>query len=157
MKTIKNIKDFKKIKLFRALANRCTIRNSNASYLELIIQPFDFANAEFNPCLLEFTSEDIIGKTNEQFLDWLREGCEEVGYTLEGVLDSDFSVVQDNYLLEKMFDESKKELISDTSKLWENDSFHLDENELYDEEPYFTSYEDTKQFLKEAYPLFKID
>ena len=60
----------------------------------------------------------LLEKRDEQFLDWLREGCEEVGYTLEGVLDSDFSVVQDNYLLEKMFDESKKELISDTSKLW---------------------------------------
>lgn len=157
MEKIKDIEHFKKMKLFRTLANKSILRNTNESYLELIIQPFDFSEAEFNPCLIEYNSNDIIGKTIKEFLDWLREKCEEEGYTLEGVLEADFSVKQDYYLLEKMFDESKKTLVSDPSKIYKDESFYVLENELYDEEPYFTSFEDAKQFFKDRYPQFNID
>lgn len=157
MEKIKDVEHFKKMKLFRALAKKSILRNSDESYLELIIQPFDFSGAEFNPTLIEYTSDDIIGKTIKEFLDWLREKCEEEGYTLEGVLEADFSVVQDYYLLEKMFDETKETLVSDPSKIYKDDYFYELENELYDEEPYFTSFEDTKQFLKEKYSQFNID
>ena len=157
MAVIENIEDFKKMKLFKAKAERCIVSNSNDSYVLLIIQPFDFNNAEFSECFLEFDEDDIFGKTNEEFLSWLKEKSDEEGYELSEILEEDFSVSQDSYLLEKMFDDTTKQLISDTSKLFQNESFQVEDDELESDQAYFTSFEDAKQFLNETYPSFKID
>ena len=156
MGIIKNIEDFKKIKLFRAVVNSWYIFGEDETYLELVIQPFDFTDAEFNEDnLLEFSEDDIFGKTSEEFLSWLMEKAEEEGYALEAILEGDFSVSQDNYLLEKRFDEAKKELVSE--KLLENTSWHSWHLDHELDEAYFTSYEDAKQYLMEGYPHFNID
>jgi hypothetical protein len=155
MGVIKNIDTFKKIELFRAKAEICY--DSKDSYLNLIIQPYKFSNAEFNQSLLEFSEDDIFGKTTNEFLIWLKEKADEEGYELGGILEDEFSVSRDNYLIEKMFDFKTKELISDTSALYENDSFYVDCDEIEDWQPYFFSFEEATRFLKEKYPLFKIE
>lgn len=155
MGVIRNIDDFKKIELFRAKAERCY--DSKDSYLNLIIQPYKFSNAEFNQSLLEFSEDDIFGKTTKEFLNWLTEKAEEEGYELGGILEDEFSVSECDYLLDKMFNQESKELISDTSALSENDSFYVDCDEIEDWQPYFSSFEEAIRFLKKTYPLFKIE
>ena len=49
-----------------------------------------------------------------------------------------------------------KRLISDTSALYENDSFYVDCDEIEDWQPYFSSFDEAIRFLKETYPLFRI-
>jgi len=155
MEVIKNIDDFKKIELFRAKAE--IWYDSKDSYLNLIIQPYKFSNAEFNQSLLEFSEDDIFGKTTNEFLIWLKEKVDEEGYELGDRLEDEFSVFACDYLLEKMFHQESKELISDTSALYENDSFYVDYDEIEDWQPYFFSFEEATRFLKEKYPLFKIE
>lgn len=154
MEVIKNIDDFKKIELFRAKAESCY--DSKDSYLNLIIQPYEFSNAEFNQSLLEFSEDDIFGKTTKEFLTWLTEKAEEEGYELGGILIDEFLVSECDYLFDKMFHQESKELISDTSALFENDSFNVDCDEIEDWQPYFSSFEEAIRFLKKTYPLFKI-
>ena len=68
MGIIKNIEDFKKIKLFRAVVNSWYIFGEDETYLELVIQPFDFTDAEFNEDnLLEFSEDDTFGKQVKNF------------------------------------------------------------------------------------------
>ena len=155
MGVIKNIDDFKKIELFRVKAERCY--DSKDSYLNLIIQPYEFSNAEFNQSLLEFSEDDIFGKTTNEFLTWLKEKADEEGYELGGILEDEFSVYRDNYLIDKMFDFKTKEFISDTSALYENDSFYVDYDEIEGCQPYFFSFEEAIKFLKKTYPHFKIE
>ena len=155
MGIIKNIEDFKKIELFRAIANKWYIEKSDESYIALHIQPFDFKDAEFNDesyLEIEWGDDDIFGKTNEEFLDWLMEKSREEGYPIAEILEDEFSVQQDTYILERIVDETKNELMSDTTKLWENESKYVDGDELEYDLPYFTSFEDAKRFLVMRYP-----
>ena len=155
MGIIKNIEDFKKIELFRAIANKWYIEKSDESYIALHIQPFDFKDAEFNDesyLEIEWGDDDIFGKTNEEFLDWLMEKSREEGYPIAEILEDEFSVQQDTYILERIVDETKNELMSDTTKLWENESKYVDGDELEGDQPYFTSFEDAKRFLVMCYP-----
>ena len=151
MNKIENIEDFKKIELFKAKAE--IWYDSKDSYLNLIIQPYEFSNAEFNQSLLEFSEDDIFGKTTKEFLTWLTEKAEEEGYDLGEILEVEFSVFKCDYLLEKMFHQESKELISDTSSLHENDSFYVDCDEI---EEYFSSFEEAIRFLKKTYPLYQV-
>lgn len=157
MVLIKNTDDFKKVEIFKVKAERCGIHDSNQSFLNLLILPFDFSEAEFNPSLLEFISDDIIGKTSQEFLGWLMEKSEEEGYDLESILEDDFSVSLGNCIFDKMFDFDSKKLIPDTNKLWNNESFYVEEDELSTNEPYFISFEEAKRFLKESYNFLNID
>tara|TARA_B110000211_G_C13791280_1_gene426328 strand:- start:120 stop:614 length:495 start_codon:yes stop_codon:yes gene_type:complete len=163
MAVIENIEDFKKIKLFMVKAEHWFLSDGfgnsidNGNYLNLIIQPIDFSQSEFNDCLLEFSEDDIIGKTNEEFLDWMKEQAENEGYMIESLLQSDFNAYPDEYLVDKLFNEKTKELVSDidTAKLLGNELFQVEYDELEVDQPYYCSLESAKKFLNQTYPFYK--
>ncbi len=135
----------KKLKLFRVIVNTWYIFDKDEAYIEFVIQPFDFTDAEFG-------KDYIFGETSEEFLEWIKKKSNNQGAPIFEILEEEFSVYQANYLLEKMFDEVKKELVVPFED--EKDEWILD-NEI--DEAYFTSYEDAKQYLIENYPDFNFD
>lgn len=135
----------KKLKLFRAIVNTWYIFGKDEAYIEFVIQPFDFTDAEFG-------EDYIFGETSEEFLEWIKKKSKNQGAPIFEILEDEFSVYQANYLLEKMFDEVKRELVVPFED--EKDEWILD-NEI--DEAYFTSYEDAKQYLIENYPDFNFD
>tara|TARA_B110000003_G_C16449183_1_gene457225 strand:- start:106 stop:564 length:459 start_codon:yes stop_codon:yes gene_type:complete len=152
---MENIEDIKNFKLYTYSVERWSNNESNddKNYLQICIKQFLFDDDE----VLEYFEEhlnEIKGKTNKEFTEWLEEKADEEGSDLEDFLEMEAGVYLE-FIEESLFEEETEKEISDSAKLFEAGDFELTNSQPYIEDTYFNSIDEVKKEILDEYPYFK--
>tara|TARA_Y100000385_G_C12942967_1_gene571998 strand:+ start:293 stop:754 length:462 start_codon:yes stop_codon:yes gene_type:complete len=150
--TIHKLEDVKEIKVFTPIVERWEIYEKPEEYLRLYVNFMSFENIELEK--LEAYSQEIIGKTDKEFLQWLIEKSEDEGSVFE-FLEYELDLNPD-YDYEKFFNENTEEEIPEDSEIIEDEDFGLANSQPFPEfmEEYFISEKDAIKSISKEYPFF---
>lgn len=152
---INSIDDIKNMELYLVSIEYWDVVNTEKYYEKLLIKSFDFKSSYVSLDYFEEFSDELIGKDNNQFLQWLLEKSEEEGYEVKFFLEG--AGIYLSELEENTYDKKTKQKLTEEEeeKLWDTGNFELANGQPFisDEDSHFTTLKEAKDYLGEICPF----
>ena len=150
--TIKKLEDIKQITVYLPEVEKWEIHNKADEYLRLFLKFMSFEDVELDS--LESFNNEIVGKTANEFIQWLILKSDDEGYVLFDYLEYELGMFPDT-VVDKYFYRNTEKEIPEDSDIFDDDEFQLANSQPYIGEDYFISKEEAVNHLCKEYPFYK--